>query len=130
MFWKKKDKSESKDFVAPNFGPRESFRVRPSLDEPIYIKIDSKTGSVFNVSSGGMSFSELELTLHKTYTAIFNLPDEGLEIQTEILVLRIENENICYAQFIDMSEKDEDRIHAYVLQRQKENLKSGKPPSW
>ena len=132
MFWKKKnkDKIQSKGFIAPQFGPREAFRVRPSLDEPVFIIIDYKTSSVFDISSGGVSFSNAGFTLHKTYAAKFDLPDDELEIETKLLVVRIKNDDICYGQFIDMPQKIEDRIHDYILQRQKDNMQSGKPPSW
>ncbi|MGV7222493.1 MAG: PilZ domain-containing protein [Nitrospinales bacterium] len=130
MFWKKKDKKKALGFSAPKFGPRESFRVRPSLEEPLFISINKKSEPVFDISSGGISFVNTGLTLHKTYTAAFDLPDDGLPIIAEILIIRIKNDEICYAQFVGLSQKTEDRIHQYVLQRQKENMQSGKPPSW
>ena len=130
MFWKKKNKKPALGFLAPKFGPRESFRVRPSLGDPLFININKKSESILDISSGGMSFNNVGLTLHKNYTAAFDLPDEGLPIIAEILIVRIKDEEVCYAQFVGLSQKTEDRIHEYVLQRQKENMQSGKPPSW
>jgi hypothetical protein len=130
LFWKKKNKKNPLGFSAPKFGPRESFRVRPSLDEPLFIRINDKSESIFDISSGGLSFGNTGLSLHKTYTVTFDLPDDGLAIIAEVLIVRIKNDEICYAQFIGLSQKTEDRIHEYVLQRQKANMQSGKPPSW
>jgi len=130
LFWKKKNKKNALGFSTPKFGPRESFRVRPSLEEPLFININKKSDSIINISSGGISFNNSGLNLNKTYTAAFDLPDDGLPIIAEILIVRIKNNEICYAQFIGLSQKTEDRIHQYVLQRQKENMQSGKPPSW
>lgn len=130
MFWKKKnkDKDKSKGFSAPDFGPREAYRVKPSLEEPLFMEIDGKTLTVFDVSSGGISFADAGLVLHKTYKATFDLPDEFLEIQADLLILRIEKNGICYAQFMELPTQSEDRIHAYVLDRQKEILQSRKRP--
>ena len=130
MFSKKKNKKTTLGFASPKFGPRESFRVRPLLEEPLFININKKSESILDISSGGISFGNVGLTLHKTYTAAFDLPDEGLPIIAEILIVRIKNDEICYAQFVGLSQKTEDRIHEYILQRQKENMQSGKPPSW
>ena len=110
MFWKKKNKSQAGNFTSPKFGPREAFRVRPSFDEPIFLRVGEVAMSVFDVSSGGISFRNNGLDFNKTYTARFYLPDEDQEIETELQVLRIENENICYAQFIDLPEKDEEKV--------------------
>jgi c-di-GMP-binding flagellar brake protein YcgR len=130
LFWKKKSKKNRLGFSSPKFGPRESFRVRPSMEKPLFITINKKSDSIFDISSGGISFGHKGLSLHKTYTATFDLPDDGLEIIAEILIVRIKNDEICYAQFIGLSQKTEDRIHEYILQRQKENMQSGKPPTW
>ena len=55
MFWKKK-KEEKKMFEVPE-GNRGSYRVYPSDDEPILIKIKGgKTSKAVDICAGGISF--------------------------------------------------------------------------
>ena len=55
MFWKKK-KEEKKMFEVPE-GNRGSYRVYPSDDEPILVKIQGgKTSKAIDICAGGISF--------------------------------------------------------------------------
>jgi hypothetical protein len=56
----------------------------------------------------------------------FVLPTGGA-IQNRIKILRIDEEDICRCNFINLDIESEDSLHRYVLVRQKDDLRSQNP---
>lgn len=127
MFWKKKnkDKRESGHISNDPSDLRDSFRVKPSLADPVFLEIDGKFLQISNISSGGISFINDGFKVNDAYWVKFVLPYDDVEIKAELKVIRIE-ENICHTQFFNIPVEMEDHIHDYVLYRQKEDIQSGK----
>ncbi len=124
MFWKrilKTAEEPKKGFSVPE-DIRKSFRVSPSAEAPIRITLDQKTVSVIDISSGGACFKNNNLKSGVFYPSKFLLPDEVDEISVNIEILKIDENNLCRSRFHDLNPEQEEMIHQYVLNRQKEIL--------
>ena len=121
MFWKKKTKDTStKLFKNPTI-TRGAFRVYPSKERPILLKIGSTPLSALDISASGVSFSNKDFKLGEKYSMELTLPnDQTMELETEIL--KIDEKNICRCKIMGLDPDQEDAIHYYILARQKEAL--------
>ncbi|MDH5762509.1 MAG: PilZ domain-containing protein [Nitrospinota bacterium] len=124
MFWKKKNKQEKK-FKAPEEA-RQAYRVAPDPESPIFVNLEGQSLEVLEISSGGLAFKNKGFRANATYGIDFVLPTGG-GIKTRIRILRIDEEDICRCNFINLSTESEDALHRYVLVRQKDDLRSQNP---
>ena len=123
MFWKKKNKDkEEKKFKAPKEA-RQAYRVSPDPDNPIILNLEGQSLEVLEISSGGIAFKNQGFNAGDTFQADFVLPT-GNAINTQIKILRIDEDDICRCNFLDLDMKAEDSLHRYVLIRQKDDLRS------
>ena len=60
MFWKKNKEKEKKMFQTPS-EVRGSFRVYPSEENPILLKVGDAKLKAVDISAGGISFNNKEL---------------------------------------------------------------------
>ena len=121
MFWKKKNKPEKK-FKAPEEA-RQAYRVVPDPENPILLNLEGISLEVVEISSGGLAFRNKGFQEGSSYKVDFILPTGG-GIKTQIKILRIDEDDICRCNFIDLDIDSEDSLHHYVLVRQKEDLRS------
>jgi len=120
LFWKKKTKETKKLFKNPTT-TRGAFRVYPSKENPILLKIGSTPLSASDISASGVSFPNQDFKLGEKYSMDLTLPnDEIMKLETEIL--KIDEKNICRCKIIGLNPDQEDAIHYYILARQKEEL--------
>ena len=123
MFWKKKTKDKetsNKLFKNPTI-TRGAFRVYPSKENPILLKIGNTPLSASDISASGVSFPNQDFKLGEKYSMELTLPnDEIMKLETEIL--KIDEKNICRCKIIGLNPDQEDAIHFYILARQKEEL--------
>ena len=121
MFWKKKTKDTStKLFKNPTI-TRGAFRVYPSKEKPIELKIGSTPLNASDISASGVSFPNQDFKLGEKYSMELTLPnDEIMKLETEIL--KIDEKNICRCKIMGLDPDQEDTIHYYILARQKEEL--------
>ena len=134
MFWKNNNAS-GKERVANTYfstpsDSRLAFRVYPSEGDPLYLKVTGKKLRVYDISSTGIAFEcsgfkdgtihPIQLSLPENPTTIFGIIEI---INTDI----IEGKNICRSKLYDLTTEQEDKIHHYVLERQKEELENKKP---
>jgi hypothetical protein len=129
LFWKsgndtKKTKENTKIFKAPS-DSRTAFRVAPSPQSPMYLKAAGENLAVLDISSGGFSFEGPHFKVGSIHPIQFTLPNEKVPIFATMEVLRIENK-IVRAKLYDLSKEQEDRVHHYVLNRQKEEIEEKK----
>ena len=124
MFWKKKNKPEKK-LKAPEEA-RQAYRIAPDPGNPLFLNLEGNSLEIVEISSGGLAFKNQGLKANSLYTVDFVLPTGG-SIQTRIKILRIDEENICRCNFIDLDVQSEDSLHRYVLVRQKDDLRSQHP---
>ena len=121
MFWKKKNKETSNKLFKNPTTTRGAFRVYPSKEKPILLKIGSTPLSASDISASGVSFSNKDFKLGEKYSMELTLPnDEIMKLETEIL--KIDEKNICRCKIIGLNPDQEDAIHFYILARQKEEL--------
>jgi c-di-GMP-binding flagellar brake protein YcgR len=113
---------------------RRHFRVSPSVDKPIIVRlikgIDEK---VADISEGGLAIythlTERELALEKVFERlIFRLPHVNCNIITKAVLrnlIRGNGESIknrCGIEFVDIGISDRGLIASYVLMRQRESI--------
>ena len=135
MFWKKK-KTDSEMFTLDTGNKRKLFRVCPADDRPIEITfaigpaqdestfhdLGEKKARVIDISAGGLSFSNGGFREKKSYPITFELPGFGVTISTAVQIVRIDREGICHCRFNELEDAVSDKIHEYVLERQKTNI--------
>jgi len=124
LFWKKKNKQEKK-LTAPEEA-RQAYRIAPDPENPLFLNLEGNSLEIVEVSSGGLAFKNHGLKAGSVYMIDFVLPTGGA-INTKIKILRIDDEDICRCNFINLSVESEDSLHRYVLVRQKEDLRSQNP---
>lgn len=121
MFWKKKNKKEEK-LKAPEEA-RQAYRVAPDSENPLFLNLEGNSLEIVEISSGGLAFKNQGLKAGAAYMIDFVLPT-GSIIKTRIKILRIDEEDICRCNFINLDVESEDSLHRYVLVRQKDDLRS------
>jgi hypothetical protein len=121
LFWKKKNKKEEK-LKAPEEA-RQAYRVAPDSENPLFLNLEGTALEIVEISSGGLAFKNQGLKAGSTYLVDFVLPTGGA-IKTKIKILRIDEEDICRCNFINLDIESEDTLHRYVLVRQKDDLRS------
>ena len=121
MFWKKKSKDDKK-FRAPDEA-RQAYRITPDPENPIFLNIAGKSLEILEISSGGLAFKNQGFKAESSHRIDFVLPTGGA-IKTRIQVLRIDEEDICRCNFVNLDVESEDALHRYVLVRQKDDLRS------
>ncbi len=121
MFWKKKNKPD-KIFKAPEEA-RQAYRVAPDPEYPLLMNLEGQSLEILEISSGGLAFKNKGFKAENTYKVDFVLPTGGA-IKTHIKILRIDEEEICRCNFVNLDTRSEDALHRYVLVRQKDDLRS------
>ena len=124
MFWKKKNKPDKK-IKAPEEA-RQAYRVATDSEHPLHLNIEGKSLEIVEVSSGGLAFKNQGLATGSTHMIDLVLPTGGA-FKTRIKILRIDEDNICRCNFVNLDVDSEDALHRYVLVRQKEDLRSQNP---
>ena len=124
MFWKKKNKQEKK-LKAPEEA-RQAYRVEPDSENPLFLNLEGISLEIVEISSGGLAFKNQGLKAGSAHMIDFVLPTGGI-IKTRIKILRVDEEDICRCNFINLNVESEDALHRYVLVRQKDDLRSKNP---
>lgn len=123
MFWNKKKKDEDgkkKMFEVPE-GNRGAFRVYPSDDAPILIKIKGgKTSKAVDICAGGISFPNNNYEKGTTYECKIKLDREMDPFAAKVVVHKIDDTDICRCSMVELTDEQDDMVHHYVLERQKE----------
>jgi hypothetical protein len=127
LFWKKKSKDPEKGklFKAPP-ADRGAFRVYPSKENPVIIKVGDTELIAIDISAGGISFDNKDFKLGATYPLEMILPIKKETIIVETTIHKIDDKNICRCSIVGLSEYQEDAIHSYILARQKEEIAQNK----
>lgn len=123
MFWKKKSKDTGgkKLFKNPS-ETRGSFRVYPSKENPIILKVSSIDLVAVDISAGGISFDNKKFKLGATYPLEMTLPRGKGTITAKTEVLKIDDKDVCRCKVVGLNEDQEDQVHSYILSRQKEEI--------
>ena len=125
MFWKKKSKETGPKLFKKPPETRGAFRVYPTKDAPIMLKVGSTSLKASDISASGISFENKDFKLGEKYPMELTLPDKKtMLLKTEIL--KIDERNVCRCQILGLNPNQEDAIHSYILGRQKEEIEKGK----
>ncbi len=125
MFWKKKQGTK-KLFVHETDERRDSFRIQPAEDKPIFVKIEDAEICVANISASGMALKNNNFIEENLYNASFRLPGIDSSASVKLEIVEINQGGICHCNFKDISEEATESVYLYVLTRQIEELNAKK----
>jgi hypothetical protein len=125
LFWNKK-KEEKKMFEVPE-GNRGSYRVYPSDDEPILIKIKGgKTSKAVDICAGGISFPNDDHEVGSTHDCKIKLSRDVEPFAAKVIIHKIDDTNVCRCSITDTTDEMDDMVHHYVMGRQREDIQAKK----
>ena len=125
MFWNKK-KEDKKMFEVPE-GNRGSYRVYPSDDEPILIKIKGgKTSKAADICAGGISFPNDDHEIGSTHECKIKLSRDVEPFAAKVIIHKIDDTNVCRCSITDTTDEIDDMVHHYVMGRQREDIQAKK----
>jgi len=123
LFWKKKKSDDApKQLFKMPAETRGAFRVYPSDKDPVMVVVDGKSLKAVDISAGGISFENIGFKNKATYSMELSLPNSVMEIKVKVEILKIDEGNICRCKMVGMNQEQEDEVHHYILERQKEEL--------
>jgi hypothetical protein len=130
LFWKKKkNNDESKEekllFKMP-VETRGAFRVYPSKENPVNLKVSGVDLPALDLSAGGISFANKSFKKNVELPLSIQLPHLSHPIKVKVEILKIDDGDVCRAKIVGLSPQEEDDIHHYILTRQKEELEEKK----
>lgn len=102
---------------------RNSYRVQPSIYEPVLFRLEDESIEVKNISAAGMSFKNNNYSKGELFIVNIDLPGLGPTVPATIQIIGIDKYNRCHCKFLRIDEPARERIHQYVLNRQKEQVR-------
>ncbi len=123
MFWKKKDKNSNLPFRLEYDEDRRTFyRVQPKKDEPLFLHTRGKRYPVLDVSAGGVAFKGAGFDLGERISAVLMMPPGQDPIPMVLKVVKVVPGKEIAGEFQKIKDRDRERVHLYVLKRQKQEL--------
>ncbi len=108
---------------------RKWFRVRPSVEAPVLLRFDDRRCEVRDIGAAGLSFETDKLAVGEIRSAELELPGLDSPIRVPMEIISIDTRNVCHCSFKTIEEDAVEKIHQYVLRRQKEILRENKRTS-
>ena len=129
MFWNKKKKDEDgkkKMFEVPE-GNRGAFRCYPSDDAPILVKIKGgKTSKAVDICAGGISFPNDSYEAGSTHDCKIKLSRDVEPFAAKVIIHKIDDTDVCRCSITETTDEQDDMVHHYVMERQKEDIAKNK----
>ena len=122
MFWKKKSKDTGSKLFKNPTETRGSFRVYPSKENPILLKVGTIALDAVDISAGGISFDNKDFIIGEKYPMEITLPKNKGSFKVGTEILKIDDKNVCRCTILSLNPDQEDAIHSYILDRQKEEI--------
>ena len=122
MFWKKKNKDTGNKLFKNPTETRGSFRVYPSKENPILLKVGTTALDAVDISAGGISFDNKGFIIGEKYPMEITLPKDKGSFKVGTEILKIDDKNVCRCIILSLNPDQEDAIHSYILDRQKEEI--------
>jgi c-di-GMP-binding flagellar brake protein YcgR len=108
---------------------RESFRVEPPIRGSLWARIGRHWYHVKDIGAGGVAIyrksGEIPIETNKTYSFQITLPLLNEVIMGTIKVVD-SSWDAYHCEFIDLSEEEREKLHLFVLERQKEELRKSR----
>ena len=121
MFFKKKKKI---DIEVPSDGDhRGAFRIKPDPTRPIILTLAGNSYHVVNISGTGCCFRSHNFPEGYQAAGTLRIPSEDIIFPVTVRVVS-KQRDLCRCHFDKISSKAEDSIHAYVLEVQKNAIRS------
>lgn len=132
MFWKgRKNKGDLRDSsldVSYDLDRRQFFRVNPDPLKPVRFSYMGDNFPVEDISAGGFSFpSQHRFTAGGQITGVLRLPSPLEPVPLRVEVIDHNRSGVVRTRIVKVKDLDRERIHYYVLNRQKEELEARKP---
>ena len=125
MFWKKKT-SDSPAIIEYD-DQREAFRYVFQPEDRLSMVFKGKSVSVLDISAGGMAFTDQGFEKYDTDTISLDLDIPNYRGETrlsaQVRILHLTREGICHSIFESCGVDEYERIHKYVLEMQKQDLR-------
>lgn len=125
MFWKRK-KNKPSDPDAFNLeydeGPRYYFRVSTSPQRPVTLQVGERFYQVEDISAGGMALRGPGLVSGQRLAGVLRLHGDEAPLPLIMVLRNVSPDGLAGGQIAKIKEQDRERIHLYVLARQKEDL--------
>ena len=122
MFLRKRDSSPLIEYDEER---RRSFRIEPSPKEPIDLSTANNTYRVKDIGAGGIAIyrrsKDRELEAGGKHSFKMNLPIINETISGIIRIVHI-SDKAYHCEFSDLGEGLIEKIHLFVLEREKEKL--------
>jgi c-di-GMP-binding flagellar brake protein YcgR len=124
LFWKKKKgKKENLPFsLEYEEDQRSYYRVSPKGGEPLFLKTKDNRFAVLDVSAGGVAFEGAGFSPGSLVSGVLVMPKGKAPIPMVLTVVKVSRQNFVAGQFREIKDEDRERVHQYVLERQKEEL--------
>lgn len=103
---------------------RAAYRVVPDPDDPVILQLDGMLARVLDISANGFSCTAKNVSEHMRYPAKLDLPTESTGISAYVDVNLISDDGLVRCQFVGLKEDEQEKLHRYVLHRQKAAIKS------
>lgn len=108
---------------APNSG-RTAYRVVPNPDDPIILQLDGELTRVLDISANGFTAVTEVMAPGRRYPYSLDLPTARAALSGYVDALPGSEPGILQCRFVELGADDLDALHAYVLIRQKEAIRS------
>ena len=122
MFWKKK---KTIDFDLPSDAGehRSAFRIRPDPVRPLILNLAGSSYPLTNVSATGCCFKSHNFPEGFSAACTLTIPSDDIIFPVSIKVVA-RKRDLCRCAFTKITSKAEEAIHNYVLEVQKEQIRS------
>jgi len=94
--------------------------------EPIFFTLAEKAYEIVDIGGGGLAFRNTGFAAGQRVEIELEIPGFAPLIRTGLEVRSICENNICHCAFAGISEEDVEKIHQYMLEKQKEMVRSKK----
>ena len=124
MSWKRKKSRESTESLTLEYEDdrRKFFRVEPSPGEPVYFRTQEGVFVVLDISAGGLSLKVGRPPSSRRMPGELLLPGADEPVVATLEVLDQRPGEAVRGRFADMRPEERERIHIYVLERQKQQI--------
>jgi hypothetical protein len=119
LFWKRKTDDVSL-FTYDSRTRRASYRLRPSPDEAVKFTFGGFEHTAVDIGGGGLSFNNKGFAEGNDGPITLKIPGHNHPIPAALKIRCICKNGICHAAFVEIADDDVDKIHLYLLERQKE----------
>ena len=127
MFWRKKN-PVTDEITTPSDDKREAFRYQFKPDQGFEIDFKGNKIRVIDISAGGLAFQNINFSLFDSDKISFSLDIPTVQGTSNffagVRILKIDSENVCHCIFEDFPLDQHELIHKYVLEMQKQDLRS------